>query len=315
MKKFLIAVILSLFCQNLCSAETQKDLFDNGVRQFKQGQYQGAVDTFSRLIEKAPSHADAYKNRGVAYMKLEQFDAAIADFERARELFPELRGLYSNLGVAWYYKKDYEKAIDNYNIEIEMDPGNSVAWFNRALCQAELGRDAEALKDLEKTLTLTPDFYWALCYKGDLLARTGETQKAVAAYESALGVETDNAYARDRLAELGRPSGKENIARPAKKDRPKTDTTHKGEAAAGKDRSLTVQSGAFLGQANAERMKARLLENGFDARIMVLKDTKNRTWYLVRSGTYTNSDQARKALAAIQEKLGITPVVRPAGEW
>ncbi|MCP4671876.1 MAG: tetratricopeptide repeat protein, partial [Desulfobacula sp.] len=102
MKKNLILILMTLFFCTAVFAQTQKEIFDNGVLLFKQGQYQNAIDAFSQLIEIAPDHADAYKNRGVSYMKLQKFDLAIKDFEIAKELFPELKGLYSNLGVAWY---------------------------------------------------------------------------------------------------------------------------------------------------------------------------------------------------------------------
>jgi len=179
LKKIIILVLLSVFCHGFCFAETEKELFDAGVLLFKQSQYPEAINKFSRLIEIAPGNPDAYKNRGVCYMKQEKYDAAISDFEKARELFPELKGLYSNLGVAWYYKKEYEKAIQQHDIEIGMNPENFIAHFNRALCLVELQRDKEALDALDKALDLKPDFYWALCYRGDLLARTGEIEKAI----------------------------------------------------------------------------------------------------------------------------------------
>ncbi len=304
MKKIIILALLSVFCHTFCFAETEKELFDNGVLLFKQGQYQGAVDKFSNLIEIAPGNADAYKNRGVCYMKQEKFDLAIPDFEKAKALFPELKGLYSNLGVAWYYKKEYEKAIQNYDIEIEMAPENHVAHFNRALCLAELRRDKDALDALARTLDLKPDFYWALCYRGDLLARSGDVAKAVESYETALQKDPNNAYAKDKLALL---KGKEKEDPEPQNSRP---VIHKSSSA-----SLSLQAGAFLSRPNADKVKTRLIENGFEADVLTLKDTKGRDWYLVRSGSYPSSDEAKKGAAALKEKLGIESAIRPSGDW
>ena len=306
MKKIILLVLLSVFCHTFCFAETEKELFDNGVLLFKQGQYQEAIDKFSGLIEIAPGNADAYKNRGVCYMKQEKFDLAIADFETARELFPELRGLYSNIGVAWYYKKEYEKAIKNYDIEIEMAPENYVAHFNRALCLAELQKDKEALDALSRTLDLKPDFYWALCYKGDLFARAGDVAKAAESYETALKNDPNNAYAKDKLALLN-VKDKETITPKPKDSAP---VVH-----AGSDKMLSLQVGAFLNQPNADKVKKKLIENGFDADILNLKDTKGRNWYLVRSGIYSSSNGAKKAAVKIKEKFGIESAIRPSGEW
>ncbi len=306
MKKIVFWILLSVFCHTLCFAETEKELFENGVILFKQGQYQDAVDKFSALIEIAPGNADAYKNRGVCYMKQDRYDLAIADFEKAKELFPELKGLYSNLGVAWYYRKEYEKAIQNYDIEIEMAPDNYIAHFNRALCLAELHRDKDALDALARTLDLKPDFYWALCYRGDLLARSGDVENAVESYENAIQKDPKNSYAKEKLAVLrGNNKGKEPPE--SKNSQP---AAHKSP-----DETLSLQAGAFLNRPNADKTKTKLVQNGFDADILILKDSKGRDWYLVRSGSYSSTDEAKKAAAAIKEKTGMEPAIRPSGNW
>ncbi|MCK5695738.1 MAG: tetratricopeptide repeat protein [Desulfobacula sp.] len=207
MKKIIFLIFVSLIFYTIVIAESQKELFDKGVLFFKQGQHQQAIEIFSKLIEIAPGNAEAYKNRGVSYMKQEKFDLAIEDFEKAKELFPELKGLYSNLGVAWYYKKEYEKPIEND--EIGMAPENHVAYFNRALCLAELDKNKEALDDLSKTLSLKPDFYWAICYKADLLALEGEDIRAIETYEEAIKRDSNNTYATEKLVQLKQKTKKE----------------------------------------------------------------------------------------------------------
>lgn len=306
MKKIIFLIFVFLISYTMVMAETQKELFEKGVLFFKQNQYQQAIETFSKLIETAPGNADAYKNRGVSYMKQKEFDLAIEDFEKAKDLFPELKGLYSNLGVAWYYKKEYEKAIENYEIEIGMAPENPVVYFNRALCLAELDKNKEALDDLSKTLSLKPDFYWAICYKADLLARQGEDIRAVETYEEAIEQDPTNPYATEKLVQL-----KQKI----KEEEDSALSKNKPETIKGPSNSYALQAGAFLNPANADKMNARLTQNGFDSRILMLQDSRDRTWYLVRSGKYTNRDGAQKACLAIKQALGIKTLIRPAGDW
>ncbi len=297
-------------------AQTEKELFDKGVSLFKQGEYQQAVDEFSKLIQLAPDNADAYKNRGVSYMKQEKFDSAIQDFETAKRLFPELKGLYSNLGVAWYYKKEYEKAIENYDLEIEMAPENHVAYFNRALCLAELGRTGQALSDLEHTLKLNPDFYWALCYQADLLAQEGKDLQAVEAYEAAVALDPKNTYATGKLARLREKLKDADQKDPkAQQENKKQPPRKKQKPAPSPAKGYALQAGAFLNQANAEGLKDRLIQNNFDAKVLVLKDSRDRTWYVVRSGNYSLHKDAEQAAVSLKEKLAIKSLVRPAGEW
>ncbi len=324
LKKILFFILLFTCVCTLSIAQTEKDIFDEGVRYFKQGQYPQAVESFTKLIELSPGNADAYKNRGVTYMKQEKFDLAISDFEKAKKLFPELKGLYSNLGVAWYYKKEYEKAIESYDMEIMLEPDHHVAYFNRALCLAELGRNKEALYDLAKTLGLKPDFYWAICYKGDILTQTGEHAMAIKTYKQAIQVDPEISYAREKLSELKEKSkGQERMAAkkpPAPKSKSQelksislSDSSSQIETADGS--SHEIQVGAFLGRENAVRMRERLIANGFDSRVLVLEDKKDRSWYLVRSGRYPDKDTAKKAIPQINQAMGVKSVARPFGDW
>ena len=308
-KKISFLILTSLLLCTGIFAQTQEEIFDNGVLLFKKGQYQNAIDAFSKLIELAPGHADAYKNRGVSYMKQEKYDLAIKDFQMAKELFPELKGLYSNLGVAWYYKKEYKKAIESYDIEIEMAPENYIAYFNRALCLAELNKDDEAFEDLEKTLNLKPGFYWAICYKADLLAQKGNTAKAIETYKEAIKYDSQNDYAKDKLAKIDKTT---NFDAPQKKE--PTPIKHIKNTNS-QNSGYAIQTGAFLNKTNARKMKTKLINMGFDSRVFIIKDSKDKTWYLVRSGNYADKNEAQKDFALLTEKLGIRPVIRPAGGW
>ena len=309
MKKVILLILLSIFFYAISFAGTEKELFDNGVLAFKQGKYQQAVDEFSKLIALAPDNADAYKNRGVSRMKQEKFDLAIQDFEKAKELFPELKGLHSNLGVAWFYKKEYEKAIENYDIEIQMAPENHVAYFNRALCLAELDRNKEALHDLSQTLTLKPDFYLAICYKADLLAKIGENTKAVETYEAAIR----QTYATKKLAQLKQKIKEIKNLEPQKNKDIKNPEPQKKTAQIknSSNKRYALQVGAYLNPENANKTKTELLQYGLDARILVLQDTKERIWYMVRSGNFPKKTAARQSKLSLEEELGIKSVVRP----
>ena len=310
---------MSLFFCTENFAQTQKEIFESGVIFFKKGQYQNAITAFSKLIELAPDHADAFKNRGVSYMKQGKFDLAIKDFETAIKLFPELKGLYSNFGVAWYHKKEYAKAIKNYNLELEMAPENHLAYFNRALCLAALDKNNQALEDLEKTLNLKPNFYWALCYKADLLAEKGDIINAKEVYKKAIKYGSKNTYAKEKLDKLEKTVEK-NIKVATLKTKVDTPVQIKkpqktSEDITPQDSRFTIQTGAFLNQNNAVRMKKRLIDMDLDARLLILKSSKGKTWYMVRSGKYESKNRAQKDYSILKEKLGSQPVIRPIGTW
>lgn len=201
--KIILVGLFVFFLNATVFASQEKQLFDTGVDHLKQQRYEAAIDVFTELIELNPDNPDAYKNRGVAYMKLSQYDSAIHDFEKTKQMMPDLKGLHSNLGVAWYYKGEYEKAIANYNSEIELSPGSHYAYFNRAICWAELKEYDKSLDDIAQTLTLVPDFYLAHCLKGDLYMDLENIEAARSAYEKAVEVDPEEAYAKAQLEKLG----------------------------------------------------------------------------------------------------------------
>ena len=232
-----IILVLFFFLISTCPyhaySESGSTLFDNGISEFQKGRYQDAVFWFTKLIEKEPFNAKAYKNRGVARLSLQKYDMAIEDlnsalnpdpqmeditgslgpswhykeeykkamedFNSALNLDPELEGIHSNIGVAWYYAKEYKKAIAEYDQEIEQHPENYSAFFNRAISWVELKEYAKALKDLNSVLNIKPDEYWAIAYQGDIYAVMNNPVAARESYLAAMGLNTGNKYARDRL--------------------------------------------------------------------------------------------------------------------
>ena len=303
MKKVIIPTIifavLSFFLPGISIGEPaslpETELFNEGISLYKKGSYPQAIDTLSKVIELAPDHLDAFRIRGSSFMKQNKFKMAIKDFEKAVGLAPDQNGVYSDLGTAWYYEKNYEKALDNYDREIEKGHQNHLVFFNRALCLEKLGKIDRALEDINTSLAIKSDFYWAYSYKGNLLVHKKEYEAAVKAYQAAIDIDADDPYAKEKLAQVRtqiKKSGNMN------------------EESA----EWSIQSGAFLVQKNAVRLKKKLTEKGFNTRVITLKDHKGRQWYIVRSGRYPDEETAKKAMPKFTES-GYNPVVRPADTW
>lgn len=69
--------------------EDSAEAYNNqGLVYNNEGEYDKAVDAFSKAIELDPELALAYGNRGWAYIKLGQHERGIADLDKAIELDP-----------------------------------------------------------------------------------------------------------------------------------------------------------------------------------------------------------------------------------
>ncbi len=328
MKKIIFPILFFFILSGTGVCHTETELFDKGVDLYKKGHHEQALDVFSQLITFAPEKIEAYRIRGSAYIKLSRYDLAVKDFKKAIALAPEMNGVYSDLGTAWYYSQNYEKALKNYNIEIENGPQNHLVYFNRALCLERLAKFDQALDDIAISLGIKPDFYWALCYQGNLFVQKKEYSLAKESYEAAVQLGTEDPYAKEKLVliqdKVKMAQSKLNTAmpdtsksiKPIKSSNPVklSDPNKPLDPREVSDEAWAIQSGAFRIQANAEKMKNRLVENDFNARVLEIKDKKENKWFLIRSGYYSDKETAEKVIPLFK-KLGINSVVRPVGNW
>jgi Tfp pilus assembly protein PilF len=87
-----------------------KFYIDRGIAYEEKGQFDQAVDDFTKALEIDPKNAGAYYHRGIGYVNQEQYTWAIDDFTKALEIDPKNAGAYYYRGVAYYSKKEYDKS-------------------------------------------------------------------------------------------------------------------------------------------------------------------------------------------------------------
>ena len=67
-------------------AQTANDWFDSGLAKAKRGDYQGAIDDYTRAIQINPNDAKAYSNRGIVLEIVGDLKGACTDWRKAAEL-------------------------------------------------------------------------------------------------------------------------------------------------------------------------------------------------------------------------------------
>ena len=97
MKKFIPFLFFAFFSEN-CIAQPATTFNRRGFRQAQKGNYEKAIQLFTKAIEEDMFFADAYYNRGLANSHLEKFDLSIPDFSKAIELRPHFTFAYNNRG-------------------------------------------------------------------------------------------------------------------------------------------------------------------------------------------------------------------------
>ena len=87
------------------------------------------------------------------------------------------------------------KQLENYNKEIERNPDDAEAWYNKGVMLGELNRLDEALKAYDKAIEIKPDDANAWFNKGVVLGELNRPDEELKAYDKAIEIKPDDADA------------------------------------------------------------------------------------------------------------------------
>ena len=106
MKKLLYLFISTLLVNTVLSAQTKVDLFLQGNGQYESGDYEGAVRSYSDIVEMGFESPELWYNLGNSYYKLERLGYSVLAYERAKKLSPGDESILYNLKAANLLLKD-----------------------------------------------------------------------------------------------------------------------------------------------------------------------------------------------------------------
>ena len=174
---------------------------------------------------------------GTLHLENNDTTAALRDFENAAHLFPDenyfisLGSIYAvqknpdALKVAdfieknnpntprhgWFLKGLYysysgnkTEAIKWFDKCIDLSHTDMDAYLEKGIALYDLGRYAESVTVLEKATTLQNNFETGYYYMGRSLEKTGDTEKAKKAYQTALLFDRNYTEAKDALTRLNK---------------------------------------------------------------------------------------------------------------
>ncbi len=154
--------------------------YNQGYAYSKLGDYDGAIENYTKAISLNPKDAKAYVNRGNAHYEIAQhsgdpdrdFKAAIDDFNHALIFNPQEAEAYLRRGIVRYeiaqYSKDpdkeYRAAIDDFNHALTLSPQEAGAYVKRGIVRYKLAQYSgdsnkgyrAAIDDFNHALILNP---------------------------------------------------------------------------------------------------------------------------------------------------------------
>ena len=129
------------------------------------GRTKEAIEKIRDAIRVAPKHAEYHYDLGLALAETGDMKGVVVALEEAVRLDPNFGRAWYNLGLAKNSLDEPEGAIQALQRGETANPSDSTIPYARATILARLGRKAEALQALDRTLMIQRDHSEALQLK------------------------------------------------------------------------------------------------------------------------------------------------------
>ncbi len=165
----------------------------------RQGEFEEAMEHFSKAIEIRPDFAEVHTNLGNTLLQKGRLDEALAHYRRSLECNPDLAEAHNNLGNALQQKGRLDEATAQFEKAVELRPGYAEAHNNLGNALQKKGRLDDAMAHFETAITIDPNFALAHSNLGVLLGDVGRIEDAVTRFQRAIEIDPGFAPAYNNL--------------------------------------------------------------------------------------------------------------------
>ena len=138
-----------------------------------------AVALFGKSLKANSGDAfAAYLGRSRAYVQLGNLDKALEDAEAAVEKKPSNAAAYGQRGITKKLQQKQNEALQDFGEAIKLDPSYWWAYAQRADIYSKSNDQGKALDEVNKVLSSKPDFVEGLRLRAWILNRMGKCKEA-----------------------------------------------------------------------------------------------------------------------------------------
>lgn len=142
------------------------DFLALGLKAKLNGQFENAVQLFTKAISANTKNSKAYAERGDIRTSLGLYEDALKDFNQAIEFEANNAIYYCKRGLTQKWLKNRDKAMSDYEKALKLDPSLPEAWYNIGWMKYNTGDFAGAIRDFDKAISLKPDYASAYNTRG-----------------------------------------------------------------------------------------------------------------------------------------------------
>ncbi len=138
---------------------TRSDALDetyrkNGDSKLSDGDFTGALDEYDKALQINSKNAMAYYGRGRVRLATANYSEARVDLNRALTIDSNLSSARLALIGILMYTRDFATGIAEATKVIQSDPQSALAFYERGICNGEVGKRIEAVSDLSEAKIL-----------------------------------------------------------------------------------------------------------------------------------------------------------------
>lgn len=165
-----------------------------GDQYFKNGEYQKAVDSYTKYITLQPRNVKSLYNRGRAYEELGQYKKALEDFHAVIKEDPLNTNALLSITSDFYSRlHDYENTIFYADKVLKLDQNSALAHTLQGKSYQKLGKLKEAMAAYNAALSVNKEFVDAYLSRGSLRVYLKQTSKACSDFKLAASLNPEAA--------------------------------------------------------------------------------------------------------------------------
>ena len=166
-----------------------------GTTLLKEGDYDKALESAERVLDKEPNHAEALGTKGTVLRMRDNFETAAKELTRATQLAPNTAWLHAELGETLRMQRRYEEALQALERALNLDPDYDFALGTKGVVLAEMDRYQDALATLDLAPAADPNYPYTLVVSGQILCEIAQYKLALQELNLALDRDSQNVMA------------------------------------------------------------------------------------------------------------------------
>lgn len=157
---------------------TAFDYYIEGMRLDTNGEFEKAVESYTKSIKLYSRDSEVYLHRAQAYEGLGKYSEAIEDYNRACEINPKDEFSFYYRAELYAKMGKFDKALVDYSEAVRLNPNDVVNYGCRGDVYAELGDYDNALEDYNRAISIAPKRWVAYYSRSKVYRKLGMTKEA-----------------------------------------------------------------------------------------------------------------------------------------